>query len=301
MAKRVNIRGGSTAQISAASFAAREVMFDDSLFTLVVGNHSAGQSLASTVKRRLMRADGKPNASATTFRTNLGIAGVSTANTFLNPQTIRQATGVALTIESSSGSAVAAPTIDLSRKSDTPAADDLLSQVRFRGRTSAGADVTYAAAYARINSVSTTAGRLIFQTVQASTVADRGYFGAGFVVGNPTGGDKGAGTINATAVYDDNVQLTDYVFDYALTGATNEDSEPARRFDAANLDLGTYAAFWKSNGHLPAFPGRDYWRQAARPSVGDMAQRLLETAEVQAVQMARLKAHFSARIADLSL
>ena len=38
----------------------------------------------------------------------------------------------------------------------------------------------------------------------------------GTVVGSPTGGDKGAGTINAQAVYDDNVLLTDYVFDKRL-------------------------------------------------------------------------------------
>lgn len=35
----------------------------------------------------------------------------------------------------------------------------------------------------------------------------------GLVVGSPTGGSKGAGTINAQAVYDDNVLLSDYVFD----------------------------------------------------------------------------------------
>ncbi len=38
----------------------------------------------------------------------------------------------------------------------------------------------------------------------------------GIVVGNsPTGGNKGAGTINATAVYDDNVLLTDWVYEAA--------------------------------------------------------------------------------------
>ena len=41
----------------------------------------------------------------------------------------------------------------------------------------------------------------------------------GLVVGSPTGGNKGAGTINATAVYDDNVLLTCYPIEYYLTGA----------------------------------------------------------------------------------
>ncbi len=45
---------------------------------------------------------------------------------------------------------------------------------------------------------------------------------AGVEVGSPTGGDKGAGTINAQAVYDDNTLLTCYVFDQALDGAIDE-------------------------------------------------------------------------------
>ena len=43
--------------------------------------------------------------------------------------------------------------------------------------------------------------------------------GGGVIVGSPTGGDKGAGTINAEAVYDDNALLSCYVFDQALDGA----------------------------------------------------------------------------------
>ncbi len=39
-----------------------------------------------------------------------------------------------------------------------------------------------------------------------------------FVVGSPTGGGKGLGTINAKAVYDDGTLLTCYVFDQALDG-----------------------------------------------------------------------------------
>jgi hypothetical protein len=40
----------------------------------------------------------------------------------------------------------------------------------------------------------------------------------GMTWGSPTGGDKGAGTINATALYDDNVLLTDWVFDLHYDG-----------------------------------------------------------------------------------
>jgi len=38
----------------------------------------------------------------------------------------------------------------------------------------------------------------------------------GIVAGSPTGGNKGVGTVNATAVYDDNVLLSDWVFEEAF-------------------------------------------------------------------------------------
>ena len=41
-------------------------------------------------------------------------------------------------------------------------------------------------------------------------------------VGSPTGGDKGAGTLNATAVYDDNTLLTCYPFDAYLDGTIDD-------------------------------------------------------------------------------
>ncbi|PQA88530.1 DUF2793 domain-containing protein [Hyphococcus luteus] len=45
--------------------------------------------------------------------------------------------------------------------------------------------------------------------------------GGGALFGNPTGGDKGTGTVNAEAVYDDNALLSCYVFDQALDGAVD--------------------------------------------------------------------------------
>ncbi|MEM8935470.1 MAG: DUF2793 domain-containing protein [Pseudomonadota bacterium] len=46
--------------------------------------------------------------------------------------------------------------------------------------------------------------------------------GGGVQCGNPTGGDKGTGAINAEAIYDDNTLLSCYVFDQALDGAIDE-------------------------------------------------------------------------------
>ena len=46
--------------------------------------------------------------------------------------------------------------------------------------------------------------------------------GGGAVFGNPSGGDKGLGTINAQGVYDDNALLSCYVFDQVLDGEIDE-------------------------------------------------------------------------------
>lgn len=53
--------------------------------------------------------------------------------------------------------------------------------------------------------------------------------GGGVQVGSPTGGDKGAGTLNASAVYDDNVLLTDWLL---TPGGKPDKSEPYRRLFA---------------------------------------------------------------------
>lgn len=61
-----------------------------------------------------------------------------------------------------------------------------------------------------------------FSNVRSGSFAERMTLGAGLVVGSPSGGDKGAGTINATAVYDDNVLLSCFVLAQAIDGAVDE-------------------------------------------------------------------------------
>jgi len=120
-----------------------------------------------------------------------------------------------------------------------------------------------------------------------------------YVFGAPTGGAKGAGTINAVAVYDDNVLLTCYVLEQAIHGqidlgfwdaASRKGAhEPAHRL-AANpdeLDPENYSNKWRALGHLPNMPSREQWAEGSI-STGDLAQRLWETVEIQAVHIAKL-------------
>jgi hypothetical protein len=97
------------------------------------------------------------------------------------------------------------------------------------------------------------------------------------IVGNPTGGGKGAGTVNAQAVYDDNVLLTDRVFeaDYPLPS------------------IADMRAFFERERHLPTIPGREAWEQGGRFSLGALATRLWETVEVQARYIAALDARLA--------
>jgi hypothetical protein len=158
--------------------------------------------------------------------------------------------------------------------------------------------------------------------------------GGGALFGNPTGGDKGTGTINAVAVYDDNTLLTCYVFDQAIDGGVDtakwdalvpdrvipaeieeiEDPEtgaliarekapqrtearahaPLRKFTARlggeydPLTLDGYAKHWRDKRHLTAMPNETRFDPLAGLSTGEWVQRLVETAEVQAVLIEEL-------------
>jgi len=95
--------------------------------------------------------------------------------------------------------------------------------------------------------------------------------GGGILVGSPTGGDKGAGTINAVAVYDDNVLLTDFVFEK----------------DYEVLSIDGMEAFYSKYKHLPTISGRKEWEKG-KFSLGRIVNEIWETVEVQAIYIAQL-------------
>jgi len=105
--------------------------------------------------------------------------------------------------------ATVGPTITLYRNSATPAASDAIGQVSFEGEDSAGNQQQYAAVVAAILDPTDASedARLSFYTANAGTVAERAFVGQGLVVGSPTGGDKGLGTVNATTIYANNTQI----------------------------------------------------------------------------------------------
>lgn len=153
----------------------------------------------------------------------------------------------------------------------------------------------------------------------------------GLVVGSPTGGSQGAGTINAQAIYDDNALLSCYVFDLELDGDIDDakwdalvpdrwvqpasDSpdgprapaylverrhEPMRRFSARAgtdydpLTLEGYARHWREKRHLTSLPNEASYDPEQGLSSGDWIQRLVETAEIQAILIEQLHGRIKA-------
>jgi hypothetical protein len=115
---------------------------------------------------------------------------------------------------------------------------------------------------------------------QRMTIASDG----GVVVGAPTGGSKGAGTLNAVGVYDDNVLLTDYIFDQSVDGAIKAEDQAAANaigFDPMWLDQAYVSNFWREHRRLPWMPSRAEFA-ASKPSIGEMLNRLWAGMEILA-------------------
>lgn len=121
-----------------------------------------------------------------------GAAAGLEANTFTGTQTIT----------STDAGAAQGPVLELYRNSASPAAADDIGAILFQGEDSGGGLENYA----RIRGVvvdptaASEDGKLTVHTVVAGTLAERVAVGGGMWMAGATGGDPGAGKINATAV-----------------------------------------------------------------------------------------------------
>ena len=111
----------------------------------------------------------------------------------------------------------------------------------------------------------------------------------GLILGNPTGGGKGTGTLNAIGVYDDNTLLTDLVLDQFIDGTFDAEKYAAHPIAAEMtadwFDPDAYAALWVANRHLP---GMVQFTPEDRPSTGELITRLTAVVETQAVLIEKL-------------
>jgi len=112
----------------------------------------------------------------------------------------------------------------------------------------------------------------------------------GVSIGAPTGGRQGTGTLNAQAVYDDGVLLTDYVYDLYFDGVlvdSDNDNHKALSFNIDYFDIDKYSELFEESKSLPNMPTRSEWEDK-KVSVGDLAQRLWEVVEVQSLHIKQL-------------
>jgi hypothetical protein len=118
----------------------------------------------------------------------------------------------------------------------------------------------------------------------------------GMVVGTPTGGNKGIGTLNATAVYDDNVLLTCFGVEYLKYGqidlaywdsvSPSGEHAPARKFaemvtEFDPRDPRQYIKRMLQDEALPGMPTKAEWRQN-QLSLGEMNNKLWLAVELLA-------------------
>ncbi len=106
------------------------------------------------------------------------------------------------------------PSLALWHASPNPAVSDSVGMVKFDGKDSGGNYTPYAMIECVASNVTngTEAALLFFHTARngTGTLTAAGYFGEsqGFVVGSPTGTDKGTGTVNATTIYANGIPWT---------------------------------------------------------------------------------------------
>lgn len=106
--------------------------------------------------------------------------------------------------------AASGPNFVLRRASPSPAISDIIGGWFSQGHSSTAVVRNYAAIQIVIKDPTNAAedGEIQLQTIQAGAFAARLWVGAGLHHSLATGGDKGAGSMNMDAVYDDNVLLT---------------------------------------------------------------------------------------------
>lgn len=179
-------------------------------------------------------------------------------------------------------------------------------------RFNSGGDYRYAGI--KFEEVNTWDGEIQFWTTPVSgsaAAADAAYAkrftisqAGGMYSTNATGGDKGTDTINAKAVYDDNVILTDLVSQFAATGQIDRVKyKDHPLLDAVQpwwFDPDSYAKFWKEAHHLPAM--LSWEEEKKRPSLGQVVTRQTAELEIHAALLSndndRIKA-LQARVAHL--
>lgn len=129
-------------------------------------------------------------------------AATDVAQTFTAAQAISGSGLTPLTLTSTDAGATEGPIVDAFRDSASPAANDLIAALHASGRSSTGVKRQFAKILAQILDATNASedATLLLQTIVAGTLATRASLGQGLFMAGATGGDPGAGKVNATGL-----------------------------------------------------------------------------------------------------
>lgn len=223
-----------------------------------------------SINFKMYQAGGGP-ATEVTFRHNgnfflqdtlVGLNSPVTAAPLHLYDTVASSSGIIYMHLVESG-ATAGPTMVMLRDSSSPAASDNIGKIEFRGENSTSTVTEYASIRSVIDDPANTLedGGLLFDTIRGGTLATRVTIGTGVQVGSPTGGDKGAGTINVAGdIYKNDTAYTnpDYALEHYYTGKIEKFKDnPGADTYPGLMKLEELSNFMKENYHLPRVQRED--------------------------------------------
>jgi hypothetical protein len=144
-----------------------------------------------------------------------------------------------------------------------------------------------------LKTTSTSSSEAILGTFSAGVARFIVFNDGGCRIGSPTGGNRGAGTLNASQVFDDNVLLTDALWDLYYDGKVRPEDE-ARWGSASLHSIEETEAYARDERHLPSIPGRAEWERDGKFGLGTLVSALWETAERQALHIFELNRRLAA-------
>lgn len=191
---------------------------------------SVARTLVAQTTQANMRTTGLGLGTAATQ--NTGTSGTNVplldgANTWSATQVISSSAAGATPLQVIGTDAGATgPSVLIDHFSASPAAFDTVAQLTFSGRDAGGNQTNYAqfAGVILDTTDGSEDGRFVVRTMVAGTLAARLFVEQGAYMAGATGTDKGVGTFNATAVYDDNVLLTCPGVEFIKTGKVSTDT-----------------------------------------------------------------------------
>lgn len=187
------------------------------------------------------------------------------------------------------------PLITYLHDSASPTTNDIVGGSTYYSTNAADETVRYGTMYCQITDTTdgNEDGYLVWKVMSGGSPTAGGMtLGPGLVIGSPTDGDKGVGTLNAVGVYDDGTLLTCYGLspdiDTAFFHAQAPDGEhgPLNAFLArlgTDYDPTTLAGQRKhvlDKKHLTPYPNPAKYTERARPSVGGWVQSGVEMDEL---------------------